>query len=40
VEKDGFKIFVPNPQRGDVGKALLSRIIKELGIGADEFMKL
>lgn len=40
VEKDGFKIFIPNPHGGDIGKVLLTRIIKELGTSAEEFMKL
>jgi predicted RNA binding protein YcfA (HicA-like mRNA interferase family) len=38
--REDFKLFVPNPHKGDIGKILLSRIIKELGISISEFMKL
>lgn len=40
MEKEGFKIFIPNPHNGDIGTVLLGRIIKELGISQDEFMNL
>jgi len=39
VRKD-FKLFIPNPHKGDIGKALLARIIKEIGVSSDEFTKL
>ena len=39
VRKD-FNLFIPNPHKGDIGKALLARIIKEIGVSSDEFTKL
>jgi predicted RNA binding protein YcfA (HicA-like mRNA interferase family) len=40
VEKNGFKIFIPNPHNGDIGTVLLGRIVKEIGITYDKFMDL
>lgn len=40
MEKGDFKIFVPNPHAGDIGKVLLGRILKEIDISGDEFMRL
>lgn len=33
------KIFIPNPHRGDIGIVLLKRILKDIGISADEFFQ-
>lgn len=40
MEKEDFKIFIPNPHNGDIGTILLGRIIKEIGIDSDEFRDL
>ena len=40
MEKDDFKIFIPNPHGKDIGKTLLNRIIKELEISDSDFMDL
>ena len=35
------KIFIPNPHRGkDIGTPLLKKIIRQIGITSDEFIKL
>ena len=39
--KGRHKIFIPNPHKGkDVGVPLLKKIISQIGIKQDEFMKL
>lgn len=39
--KAKHKIFIPNPHKGkDVGVPLLKKIITQIGIKQDEFMKL
>jgi hypothetical protein len=40
VERGDFKIFIPNPHNGDIGTILLGRIIKEVDMNNDEFMRL
>lgn len=40
MEKDNFKISVPNPHGKDIGSILLSQMIRELGITADDFLNL
>jgi predicted RNA binding protein YcfA (HicA-like mRNA interferase family) len=39
--KEKHKIFIPNPHQGkDIGTPLLKKIIKQVGITQDEFLKL
>ena len=38
--REDFKLFVPNPHKGDIGKVLLARILKEICISSDAFTKL
>lgn len=38
--REDFKLFIPNPHKGDIGKVLLLRILKEIGISPDEFSEL
>jgi len=33
-------IRIPNPHQGDIGKELLSRILRQAGIGRDDWEKL
>ncbi|MCK4745371.1 type II toxin-antitoxin system HicA family toxin [Candidatus Parcubacteria bacterium] len=40
MRKGNFKIFIPNPHKKDIGKILLSRITKELGISMNDFLDL
>lgn len=40
MRKGNFKIFIPNPHRKDIGKVLLSRITKEIGISMNDFLNL
>ncbi|MDP3765904.1 MAG: type II toxin-antitoxin system HicA family toxin [Nanoarchaeota archaeon] len=40
MEKGNFKISIPNPHGNDIGKNLLSRIIKDVSISEEDFEKL
>ena len=40
MEKDDFKVFIPNPYGKDIGKILLARIIKEIEISINDFLDL
>ncbi|OGF63463.1 hypothetical protein A2926_00880 [Candidatus Giovannonibacteria bacterium RIFCSPLOWO2_01_FULL_44_40] len=40
MELGNFKISIPNPHGEEIGKHLLSIIIKDLGISAEAFLKL
>ena len=40
LERDGFKLFVPNPHGKDIGPVLLSRIILELKISRKKFIEM
>ena len=40
MEKDDFKVFIPNPHGKDIGKVLLARIINELKINKNDFLDL
>lgn len=33
-------VRIPNPHRGDIGKELLARILKQAGISRDEWQQL
>ncbi len=35
--RGNFRVRIPNPQRGDIGRNLLSRILKEAGIDRAEW---
>jgi len=35
--RGGLMLRIPNPHRGDIGKDLLSRILRQAGIGRDEW---
>ena len=38
--KGNLRLTVPNPHQGEIGKDLLSRILKQAGISRDEWEKL
>ena len=38
--KDNVTLRVPNPHRGDIGRDLLSRILKQAGINKEDWEKL
>ncbi len=38
--KGEITIVVPNPHRGDIGKELLLKILRQAGIGRDEWDSL
>lgn len=40
MEKDDFKIFIPNPHDKDIGKELIKQIIKDLKISEKDFFEL
>lgn len=37
MKKNGFKIIIPNPHEGDISKNLLSEILRQAGISADDW---
>lgn len=40
MRKAALKVRIPNPHRGDVSTALLSRLLHEAGISREEWEKL
>jgi predicted RNA binding protein YcfA (HicA-like mRNA interferase family) len=38
--KGSLKLVIPNPHQGDIGVALLSRILKQAGISRDDWQNL
>jgi predicted RNA binding protein YcfA (HicA-like mRNA interferase family) len=38
--KDSVTLRIPNPHQGDVGKELLSRILRQAGLTKDEWEKM
>jgi predicted RNA binding protein YcfA (HicA-like mRNA interferase family) len=40
VERDGLRVYVPNPQNGDIGVGFLNRILKQAGIFREEWEAL
>ena len=38
--KGNLRLTIPNPHQGEIGKDLLSRILKQAGISRDEWEKL
>lgn len=38
--KSDITLRLPNPHRGDMGKELLARILRQAGIGRDEWDRL
>ena len=38
--KDDLTLTIPNPHKGEIGKELLARIIRQAGISKDEWEKL
>ncbi|KKQ77971.1 MAG: hypothetical protein A3A96_04340 [Candidatus Zambryskibacteria bacterium RIFCSPLOWO2_01_FULL_39_39] len=38
--KNGFKLRIPNPHRGDISKFLLAEILRQAGISKDRWNKL
>ena len=38
--KEGLRVRIPNPHRGDIGKNLLKRILREAGIDKVEWEEL
>lgn len=39
-ESDQLRLTIPNPHKGEIGKPLLSEILREAGISRDEWEKL
>jgi hypothetical protein len=37
--KETLKLFIPNPHRGEISKGLLSKILRQAGIDADEWTR-
>ena len=35
--KENVRLHIPNPHQGDIGKNLLGKILKQAGIGRDEW---
>ncbi len=40
VVKAEIRLVIPNPHHGDIGRELLSRILRQAGIEKDEWEKL
>jgi predicted RNA binding protein YcfA (HicA-like mRNA interferase family) len=40
VERNGLRVYVPNPHKGDIGVGFLSRILKQAGITKEEWESL
>jgi predicted RNA binding protein YcfA (HicA-like mRNA interferase family) len=40
MKKENFKLRVPNPHKSDISKSLLSEILRQAGISANEWNKL
>ncbi len=38
--KEQLKIFIPNPHKGEIGKSLLSRILRQANISREQWEKL
>jgi predicted RNA binding protein YcfA (HicA-like mRNA interferase family) len=38
--RENVTVRIPNPHRGDIGLELLKRILRQAGIGKDEWKKL
>lgn len=38
--KNGFKLRIPNPHRGDISKYLLAEILRQAGISRDRWNRL
>ncbi|MBI4551467.1 MAG: type II toxin-antitoxin system HicA family toxin [Candidatus Latescibacteria bacterium] len=38
--KDDITVRLPNPHQGDIGRELLSRILRQASIGRDEWERL
>lgn len=39
-EKDQMRLFIPNPHRGEISKALLGELLKQAGISREEWERL
>lgn len=40
MTKGEHKVFIPNPHGKDIGLPLVKRIIQQIGISKDEFLRL
>ena len=40
MRKGDITVRVPNPHQGDIGRELLARILRQAGIGRDEWEQL
>ena len=38
--KGTLKLFIPNPHRGEIGRDLLAKILRQAGIDRDEWSEL
>lgn len=39
MTRDGFKLRIPNPHKGDISRFLLSEVLKQAGIKREEWDK-
>jgi predicted RNA binding protein YcfA (HicA-like mRNA interferase family) len=38
--KDSLRLTIPNPHQGDISKGLLAKILRQAGIGREEWERL
>ena len=37
MKKEGLKVIIPNPRRGDISKSLIAEILRQAGISNKEW---
>ncbi len=40
MTREGLRLRIPNPHRGDIGRELLARILRQAGISREEWESL
>ena len=40
MEKNGFRIAIPNPHGKDIGSGLISKMLRDIGVSKKEFNRL
>jgi predicted RNA binding protein YcfA (HicA-like mRNA interferase family) len=40
MSRGGLRLRIPNPHRGDIGRELLARLLKQAGISREEWDRL
>jgi predicted RNA binding protein YcfA (HicA-like mRNA interferase family) len=38
MRRDDLMVIIPNPHEGDIGVGLLSRLLRQAGVGRDEWL--